>query len=274
MHMLRHDYIGPEVKLPFLLAKLQGLQEPLPAAVATEQRKSLKTRKRQEMGITRLIDTATFLAMGRHCCIINQIAPACKLFVIVIRMPTSSLRGHGTRPQTAAPAEAFAPTRNDRTMKVAISQFYVQQGAEFPFSYKFQRFLSQMLSSKINTAPTPDPATERYSTLIVRLSAKHGLLSNEILGPALYEKDKEIEFSLFLPYNAISKNPHPAREAIRCIVEGINLIYSKLGLDHARASIDVDVLMNSICSDRNMFRSDINLDHDGRWLLDVKVQMS
>jgi hypothetical protein len=98
-------------------------------------------------------------------------------------------------------------------MKVFVSQLNIQPGVSFPFSHVMQSLLHETLSA----LAVPSPAfTDKYGAdfnLIVRLSAKREPKQNEIKGPTVFKKEKEVEYTLFLPFEAIIEQVDIAREA-------------------------------------------------------------
>jgi hypothetical protein len=88
---------------------------------------------------------------------------------------------------------------------VAVSQIYAQVGVSFPFSWHFQRLLTDKLTEVLRPSPK---FSHRYGddfTIIFRISAKAEIADIEIRGPTVYKKAKDVEYSIFLPYKIISQ---------------------------------------------------------------------
>ena len=91
-------------------------------------------------------------------------------------------------------------------MQVFFGQIYIKPGISFGFSHRFQTYLGQKVSALVS--PSRE-FTERYGSdweLMFRISAKEGITENELRGPTVFRKDKDVEFTIFLPFDTIHRD--------------------------------------------------------------------
>ncbi len=112
-------------------------------------------------------------------------------------------------------------------MKIHFGQIYIEPGVFFPFSCLFQRLLSDEVSALL------EPSTkfiQRYGAdweLVFRISAKRAIPDNEIRGPSVFKKDKDVEFTIFLPFDVIRSSA----SAIEFLLQGVCTVLASLGFD-------------------------------------------
>ena len=86
-------------------------------------------------------------------------------------------------------------------MKIYIAQFYLEAGVAYSLSYCFQSFLGDELSGRVDLSKQ---FIEKYGEdyeLMFRVSAKSSLAEPEVKGPTVFKDDKDIEYSIFLPFD-------------------------------------------------------------------------
>ncbi len=139
-------------------------------------------------------------------------------------------------------------------MNVYVSQMYVEVGAVYPFSVHFQRYLGEELSKRV---PSSDAFVSRYGIdfdLIFRMSAKSNISVAEIKGPTIFKKDKDIEFTIFLPFNKEGPlRPGVYRRALVQLMGQIAEVLIRLGLDVSQLTQDSDAIIDSILDNPKMF---------------------
>jgi hypothetical protein len=146
----------------------------------------------------------------------------------------------------------------DNDMKVYFGQIYIQAGISFPFSYVFQNFLGTKVTELIKPS---SKFIKRYAedySLIFRISAKKELTANEIRGATVYKKDKDVEFSIFLPYTPIIQNEDPNREALKYLFDGIYEVLEKYEINISMLKSEQDKIIDKIMSSPEMFTMKIN----------------
>jgi hypothetical protein len=137
-------------------------------------------------------------------------------------------------------------------MKVHFGQIYIQPGAAFPFSFLFQRRLSEEVSALI----TPSAKfTQLYGAdwdLMFRISAKRSIPDNEVRGPTVLRKDKDVEFTIFLPFDVIQTTASVLRSAIEFLLRGVCSVLVSLGFDTAPIQARQSILAQTLSSDPTM----------------------
>jgi hypothetical protein len=144
-------------------------------------------------------------------------------------------------------------------VEVSFSQLYIEAGANLPFSHVFQRYISNETTAAVR--PSPQFA-KRYGpgfNLGFNISAKRGLKDNEIAGPSVMKKAKEIEYTIFLPFDVVERQPEPARSALEFLFAGVCSVLGSLHIDATTLRENKESLIRQICSDPTMFMADNDL---------------
>lgn len=139
-------------------------------------------------------------------------------------------------------------------MKVAVSQVYIEVGVYYPFSYRFQVYISDELSKLVS----PSAAyVERYGAdydLIINMSAKSGLTSAEVKGPTVFRKTKDVEYTVFLPFDRQERCDRASfRRALRELLGQITLILVRLEVDVSQLIRRSEAIVDRIVDDERMF---------------------
>lgn len=134
-------------------------------------------------------------------------------------------------------------------MKIFIGQIYIKAGLAFPFSLRFQRWLGDCLSERVDVS-------EQFATefgdgfgLGLRISAKENIDQPEIKGPTVFKRDKNVEFTIFLPYRP--SNYHDLAVAsllLEQVLQSALLIFQRLGLNTANVVGDMPHLRTEFLS--------------------------
>ncbi len=139
-------------------------------------------------------------------------------------------------------------------MNVDIGQLYIEPGVNFPFSHHMQVLVSEQLSE---IAKPTLGFSRRYGEsfdLIIRLSARKGTEENVIMGPTVFKKAKDVEYSLFLPYDAIMRAPDSRRAAVVFMLDGIQAVLQKAGVEAEGLPARREAIIERLCSDPMMIR--------------------
>jgi hypothetical protein len=139
-------------------------------------------------------------------------------------------------------------------MKVYFTQVYIEPGVVFPFSHHFQGRLSDEITALV--APSAK-FTQKYGdnwSLGFNISAKRTICDNEIRGPSVFKKDKDVEYTVFLPFDTIQREASVAQSAIKFLLQGICSVLGSLGIDATEIQARQSSLAESISSDPTMFR--------------------
>src|SRR5437016_569253 len=140
-------------------------------------------------------------------------------------------------------------------MNVTFSQIYVEPGVEFPFSFEFQHYLSKEISALVVPSAKFTNKCGGDFELSFNISAKTALQDNEIRGPAVYRKTKTIEYTVFLPFDTITRGGSVLRSAVEFLLKGICSVLDGLFIDKTGILKRQDSLIERICTDPNMVES-------------------
>ena len=138
-------------------------------------------------------------------------------------------------------------------MKVYVSQIYISPGVNFDFTHHFQKLLSEELSAMVAQTGGFMRKYGPEFDLIFNMSAKKEIHENEIRGPSVYKKDKDVEFTIFLPFDVIGASTDRYRVALKFLLDGIRTVFDKLGIDSAKLEERKESIIERICSDSTMF---------------------
>ena len=85
-------------------------------------------------------------------------------------------------------------------MIVFVTQIYIEPGCDYPCPHIFQQFVSQEITRRVEMSTSFAQQVGPDFKLIFRMSAKPALEAPEIKGPTVFKKDKDVEFTIFLPF--------------------------------------------------------------------------
>lgn len=140
-------------------------------------------------------------------------------------------------------------------MKISFTQAYVEPGVDFPFSHVCQGYLSDEVSSLVSPSST---FLEEYGddyALGFYITAKVRIQKNEVHGPAVSKRNKDVEYSVFLPYDAINRKKDVLGSALEFLIEGVCEVLESLKIDTRHLKKRRDTLISHICSDPTMIES-------------------
>ncbi len=123
-------------------------------------------------------------------------------------------------------------------MKIHFGQIYIEAGASFPFTHKYQLAISENVSKLVVPSDSFVSLYGQDYELMIRVSAKKGLKENEIKGPTVFKKEKDIEFTIFLPHDILIGKDNWAEETTIFLLKGLYSVLNSLG-------INSDILKNS-----------------------------
>jgi hypothetical protein len=140
-------------------------------------------------------------------------------------------------------------------MNVWFGQIYIEAGVNFPLNHLFQRRLSQEITALAQPSPK---FIEEYGSdfnLIFRISAKKKLQDNEIRGPTVFRKGKNVEYTVFLPFDIISHHSDVPQSALKFLLKGVCSVFQSLGIDTSKVIERQETMIENICSDLTMFKA-------------------
>jgi hypothetical protein len=128
-------------------------------------------------------------------------------------------------------------------MRIFVGQIYIEPGVTFPFSFGFNKWLGDALSQRIEVSEQFRNKFGAEFGLGIRVSAKQEIDQPEIRGPTVFKRDKDVEFSIFLPHR--SKDYHESTEAsfvVEQLLEAAARAMQQVGLNTAKLIGDVPLL--------------------------------
>lgn len=170
-------------------------------------------------------------------------------------------------------------------MQVYICMFPVEPGADFPFNHIFQGYMFEQVTSLVEPSPWFSAKYGDDWKLIFRISANWSLdeddtergvklseaaranlaryrsftsepLRLEVRGPTVFKKDKDVEYSIFLPFRRIVESENPPVTALNYIFAGVYSVLEKMQIDTNKLRAEQDRIVEHICSEPKMF--DVN----------------
>ncbi|MCA9195620.1 MAG: hypothetical protein KDB03_27800 [Planctomycetales bacterium] len=121
-------------------------------------------------------------------------------------------------------------------MNIYVAQIYPEAGVNYPFTHQFQQFMSKTLTDSV---PKSEAFAEKYGgdfDLMFRMSAKSGIEQPEIKGPTVFKRDKDVEYTIFLPFRGSDYDSNVLRHAVTELLDGIVRVLSELGFDTTSVS--------------------------------------
>lgn len=137
-------------------------------------------------------------------------------------------------------------------MKVWFGQIYIESGVSFPFSHLFQRRLSQEITALVEPSTKFIKEYGEDFEVMFRISAKEALQHNEIRGPTVFKKTKDVEYTVFLPFTVIMRHIDAPKHALSYLLKGVSDVFDLLEIDKAKFIDKQQVIIDGICSDSTM----------------------
>src|SRR3974377_1652345 len=137
-------------------------------------------------------------------------------------------------------------------MQISFTQVYIEGGVSFPFSHLFQHRLSEALSALAEPSALFLKHYGADLEFIFYISAKDGIQDNEIRGPTVFRKAKDVEYTVFLPFDVVMRHDDAPRYAVILLLKGICEVFDRLKIDKAPLLDKQESIIESICSDPTM----------------------
>ena len=147
-------------------------------------------------------------------------------------------------------------------MKLFYGQLYTQAGSSFPFSHVFQQFMGARTTELVKPSSTYINGHGEDYSLMFRISAKRELAINEIVGPTVYKKDRDVEYSIFLPYTPITQMNDPNRSALEYLFEAVYEVLEGYEIDTSKLRAEQKNMIEEIMSRPEMFFEMDDVDDD------------
>ena len=134
-------------------------------------------------------------------------------------------------------------------MKIFVGQIYIKAGVAFPFSLRFQKWLGDALSERVEVSPAFSSEFGSGFSLGLRISAKDDIEQPEIKGPTVFKRDKTVEFTIFLPHGANDFHDLAvASPLLDQVLRSVVIILNQIGLDAVNVLRDTDHLRSEFLS--------------------------
>ena len=141
-------------------------------------------------------------------------------------------------------------------MRVQVGQIYIQPGVEFPFSHHFQAFLATVITKLVRPSAK---FIEQYANdyeLMFNISAKKRIHKTQVKGPTVFKRAKDVEYSVFLPFDVIMRTPDVLNSALRFLMKGIYNVLESLEIDTTALREQEDFLIQRILSEPTMLEEE------------------
>jgi len=137
-------------------------------------------------------------------------------------------------------------------MKLSICQVYVKAGVSFPFSHVMQRWVGGELSVLVTPSEKFVRKYGEYSSLVIFMSAERGTRKNRVVGPGVNRKTRDVEYTVFLPFDVVTRAPNGCRSALEFLMDGIESVLRKAAIEVAAISSQRDRIIEKVCQDPAM----------------------
>jgi hypothetical protein len=142
-------------------------------------------------------------------------------------------------------------------MQVRCRQIYIEPGASFPFSSVAIKYLDGGISNLV--VPSAQFVSEYGDDyrLVFNISAKQSLDENEVRGPTVFKKTKDVEYTLFLPFTVIIGHENAPKSALKFLFQGMYTVFDLLGIDAGKVRQQEESMIKHVCSEPAMFRGKV-----------------
>lgn len=141
-------------------------------------------------------------------------------------------------------------------MDVYFGQIYIEPGAAFPFSHHFQSRLSEAVTGLVKPSTRFVKEYGRDFALTFNVSAKRAIGDNDIKGPTVFKKTKDVEYSVFLPFDVIKRDADVSKSALTFLFKGMCSVFESLDIDTRKVREQEEALIQQICADPMMFEQE------------------
>jgi|688.fasta_scaffold518274_1 hypothetical protein len=138
-------------------------------------------------------------------------------------------------------------------MSIYVSQIYPEAGVSYPFNHRFQKYLSDLVSAKVGTSKKFADLYGPEYDLIFRMSAKEGLAKPEIKGPTVFKRDKDVEYTVFLPFDrSVEMDAKTLSRALDFLLTSMIEILKELEMTTTGLSTELSAIVDRILGDAKM----------------------
>lgn len=132
-------------------------------------------------------------------------------------------------------------------MEIDITEIEMSD-CRLPFSNDFQIDFAKQLEKFVAASPS---FTEKFGpgwSLSLCFSGKSSIRDTEIAGPGIYRKGKAVEFSIFIPYDVVSKARDAPRSTLEFLFQGIYSILQRIDLETQKLRAQEDKIIARVLS--------------------------
>jgi len=133
-------------------------------------------------------------------------------------------------------------------MKIHVGQIYIENDTDYGFTHVFQRKISKALTSLVSPSSFFIQEYGEDFSIIFRMSAKRRFKrrplheqhfeDTEIWGPTVFRKEKDVEYTIFLPYyDKEEDSPDRLKNALTRLLDATNHVLAEF------LKMDTDALM-------------------------------
>jgi hypothetical protein len=142
-------------------------------------------------------------------------------------------------------------------MKIYLSQIYIEVGIAYCFNTLFQKKISLFLTEATDESKLFVHKYGRDFKLIFRMSAKAGISDTEVCGPAVFRKDKDVEYTIFIPYDFTGPDSFEARrKALKLLFSSILVIFKDLDIDTKKVEAGAEQFIEDVVNDKTFLETD------------------
>ena len=84
------------------------------------------------------------------------------------------------------------------------------------------------------------------------ISAKTGITDNEVRGPTVFKRTRDVEFTIFLPFDTIVQTDDVTLAAVRFLMAGVYKVLESLEIDASPLKAREDDILERVRSDPEM----------------------
>jgi hypothetical protein len=137
-------------------------------------------------------------------------------------------------------------------MKIHLRQTYIEPQAVFPFTWHAQVMLSKYCTKLVKASNFFVEKYDKKYEITFNIIAKHEIADNLILGPAVYKKTKDVEYTIFLPFDVIRKKRNVNQWALKYLFKGVYHVLESLEMDVSTLKQKEAEIIQAILDDPKM----------------------
>lgn len=138
-------------------------------------------------------------------------------------------------------------------MNVYFRQLYIRPGVSFPLSHVCNHYLSETITAVVVSSEAFNRKYGSDFSIVFTISAQQEIEYTQIKGPTVFKKAKDVEYSLFLPFDTIMLDTNVFPAAIRCLLDGVCSVLQSFDISTSGIDERRDAIIQRICADPSMF---------------------